>query len=197
MRKKKTEMESEGKQFMLFMFGDFVDNESFVLHDVSYQLITVVSSKFMKFNYGEFGMVINFRTKETFEDLKEYVDMCMNEIVEQYFLMEVTSNIDIKMEQKLKRDFLNIDGVKKPTKTKGVSKDDLTEEKKKRISGMMEFIFPLTEGEIKFPFNREEKKEKPTVDQILDKISEEGIESLTEEEKQILDNYGKREDRGN
>ena len=179
MRKKKTEMESEGKQFMLFMFGDFVDNESFIT-DVSYQLITVVSSKFMKFNYGEFGMVINFRTKETFEDLKEYVDMCMNEIVEQYFLMEVTSNIDIKMEQKLKRDFLNIDGVKKPTKTKGVSKDDLSEEKKKRISGMME-----------------EKKEQPTVDQILDKISEKGIESLTEEEKQILDNYGKREDRGN
>ncbi len=181
---------------MLFMFGDFVDNESFIT-DVSYQLITVVSSKFMKFNYGEFGMVINFRTKETFEDLKEYVDMCMNEVVEQYFLMEVTSNIDIKMDQKLKRDFLNIDGVKKPTKTKGVSKDDLSDEKKKRISGMMEFIFPLTEDVLKFPFNREEKKEKPTVDQILDKISEKGIESLTEEEKQILDNYGKREDRGN
>jgi len=62
---------------------------------------------------------------------------------------------------------------------------------------MMEFIFPLTEDMIKFPFYREEKKEKPTVDQILDKISEKGIESLTEEEKQILDNYGKREDRGN
>jgi len=196
MRKKKTEMESEGKQYMLFMCGDFADNESFIT-DVSYQLITVVSSKFMKFNYGEFGMVINFRTKETFEDLKEYIDMCMNEIVEQYFLMEVTSNTDIKMDQKLKRDFLNIDGVKKPTKTKGVSKDDLSEEKKKRIRGMMEFIFPLTEDMIKFPFNREEKKEKPTVDQILDKISEKGIESLTEEEKQILDNYGKREDRGN
>lgn len=189
-------MESEGKQYMLFMFGDFADNETFVT-DVSYQLVTFVSSKFMKFNYGEFGMVINFRTKETFEDLKEYIDMCMNEVVEQYFLMEVTANMDIKMDQKLKRDFLNIDGVKKPTKTKGVSKDDISEEKKKRINGMMEFIFPLTEDMIKFPFYREEKKEKPTVDQILDKISEKGIESLTEEEKQILDNYGKREDRGN
>jgi len=181
---------------MLFMFGDFVDNESFIT-DVSYQLITVVSSKFMKFNYGEFGMVINFRTKETFEDLKEYVDMCMNEVVEQYFLMEVTTNIDIKMEQKLKRDFLNIDGVKKETKTKGVHKDELSEEKKKRMNNIMEFIFPLTEDMIKNPFLKEEKKEKPTVDQILDKISEKGIESLTEEEKQILDNYGKREDRGN
>ena len=35
MRKKKTEMESEGKQYMLFMFGDFADNETFV-NDVSY-----------------------------------------------------------------------------------------------------------------------------------------------------------------
>jgi hypothetical protein len=38
---------------------------------------------------------------------------------------------------------------------------------------------------------------KPTVDQILEKITEKGIESLTKEEKQILDNYGKRENGGN
>jgi hypothetical protein len=34
----------------------------------------------------------------------------------------------------------------------------------------------------------------PTVDEILDKISEKGIETLTEKEKEILDNYGKRKD---
>jgi hypothetical protein len=33
---------------------------------------------------------------------------------------------------------------------------------------------------------------KPTTDEILDKISEKGIESLTTEEKQILDNHGKK-----
>ena len=36
----------------------------------------------------------------------------------------------------------------------------------------------------------------PTVDEILDKISERGIESLTETEKEILDNYGKRKNGG-
>ena len=36
----------------------------------------------------------------------------------------------------------------------------------------------------------------PTVDEILDKISENGIESLTEKEKEILDNYGKRKNGG-
>jgi hypothetical protein len=196
MRKKKTEMKSQDKRYMLFIFGDFTEMEKFI-EDISYQLITVVSSEYLKFNYGEFGVVLHFRTKELFMELKEYVDMCLDGVVEQYFLMEATENVDIKMERKLKRDFLNIDGVKKETKTKGVQKDELSDEKKKRMNSMMEFIFPLTEDMIKNPFLKEEKKEKPTVDQILDKISEKGIESLTEEEKQILDNYGKRENRGN
>jgi hypothetical protein len=196
MRNKKTEMKSQDKRYMLFIFGDFTEMEKFI-EDISYQLITVVSSEYLKFNYGEFGVVLHFRTKELFMELKEYVDMCLEGVVEQYFLMEATENVDIKMERKLKRDFLNIDGVKKETKTKGVQKDELSDEKKKRMNSMMEFIFPLTEDMIKNPFLKEEKKEKPTVDQILDKISEKGIESLTEEEKQILDNYGKRENRGN
>jgi hypothetical protein len=38
---------------------------------------------------------------------------------------------------------------------------------------------------------------KPTVDQILEKITEKGIESLTKEEKQILDNYATRKNGGN
>ena len=196
MRKKKTEMEPQDKRYMLFIFGDFTEMEKFI-EDISYQLITVVSSEYLKFNYGEFGLVLHFRSKEIFSELKDYVDMCLEGTVEQYFLMEATENVDIKMERKLKKDFLNIDGIKIETKTKGVRKDELSEEKKKRMNSIMEFIFPLTEDMIKNPFLKEEKKEKPTVDQILDKISEKGIESLTEEEKQILDNYGKREDRGN
>ena len=196
MRKKKTEMQSPDKRYMLFIFGDFTEMENFI-DEISYQLITVVSSEFLKFNYGEFGMVLHFRTKETFEELKEYIDMCLEGQVEQYFLMEATENVDIKMEKKLKKDFLNIDGVKKENKNKEVDVEKLSEEKKKRLGNIMDFIIPLSEDIIEFPikFKRPELP-KPTTDQILDKISEQGIESLTEEEKQILDNYGKRENGG-
>ena len=102
------------------------------------------------------------------------------------------------MDRKLKKDFLNIDGVKKENKNKKVDVEKLSEEKEKRIGNIMEFILPLSEENFQFPmtFKRPESP-KPTVDQILDKISEKGIESLTKEEKQILDNYGKRENGGN
>ena len=112
-------MVSLDKRYMLFIFGDFTEAENFI-DEISYQLITVVSSQFLKFIYGEFGMVFHFRTKETFSELKDYIDMCLEGQVEQYFLMEATENVDIKMERKLKRDFLNIDGVKKENKNKEV-----------------------------------------------------------------------------
>ena len=197
MRKKKTEMESQDKRYMLFIFGDFTEMENFI-DDISYQLVTVVSSEFLKFNYGEFGMVLHFRANETFSELKEYIEMCLDDVVEQYFLMEATENVDIKMDRKLKKDFLNIDGVKIENKNKEIDVEKLNEEKKNKIGGMMDFLIPLSEDMINFPmtFKRPPVLE-PTVDQILEKITEKGIESLTKEEKQILDNYAKRQNGGN
>ena len=112
--------------------------------------------------------------------------------------MEATENVDIKMERKLKKDFLNIDGVKKENKNKEVDVEKLSEEKDKRLGNIMEFILPLSEENFEFPmkFKRPELP-KPTVDQILEKITENGIESLTKEEKQILDNYATRKNGGN
>jgi hypothetical protein len=144
-------------------------------------------------------MTLHFRTKESFEDLKEYVDMCLEDLVEQYFLMEATENVDIKMDRKLKKDFLNIDGVKVENKNKEVDVEKLNEEKQKRLGEMMDFILPLSEDNFEFPMKFKVPRPetpKPTVDQILEKITEKGIESLTKEEKQILDNYGKRENGG-
>ena len=48
-RKKKEVMESQGKRYMLFIFGDFTENETFI-NDISYQLVTVISSEYLKFN---------------------------------------------------------------------------------------------------------------------------------------------------
>ena len=180
--------------YMLFIFGDFDEQENLATN-LSSQLLTVVSSPFLKFTYGEYGVVFHFRSKEVFSDLKEYIDMAMSEITEQYFLMEVTKNVDIKMPRKLKKDFLNIDGEekKRENKTGEINVESKLKERKEELKNFtFEFLMPAD-------FNQMVQKEPdylPTVDEILDKISENGIESLTEKEKEILDNYGKRKDGG-
>jgi hypothetical protein len=181
--------------YMLFIFGDFDEQENLATN-LSSQLLTVVSSPFLKFTYGEYGVVFHFRSKEVFSDLKEYIDMGMSEITEQYFLMEVTKNVDIKMPRKLKKDFLNIDGEekKKENKTGEINVESKLRERKEELRNFtFEFLMPTDFNQM---VQTNEPDYLPTVDEILDKISENGIESLTETEKEILDNYGKRKDGG-
>jgi len=192
MRKKQPKQDPS---YMLFIFGDFDEQENLATN-LSSQLLTVVSSPFLKFTYGEYGVVFHFRSKETFSDLKEYVDMGMSEITEQYFLMEVTKNVDIKMPRKLKKDFLNIDGEekKKENKTGEINVESKLKERKEELRNFtFEFLMPTDFNQM---VQKNEPDYLPTVDEILDKISENGIESLTEKEKEILDNYGKRKDGG-
>ena len=187
--------QKQDPSYMLFIFGDFDEQENLATN-LSSQLLTVVSSPFLKFTYGEYGVVFHFRSKEVFSDLKEYIDMGMSEITEQYFLMEVTKNVDIKMPRKLKKDFLNIDGEekKKETKTGEINVESKLKERKEELRNFtFEFLMPTDFNQM---VQKNEPDYSPTVDEILDKISENGIESLTEKEKEILDNYGKRKDGG-
>jgi len=192
MRKRKPKQDPA---YMLFIFGDFDEQENLATN-LSSQLLTVVSSPFLKFTYGEYGVVFHFRSKEVFSDLKEYIDMGMSEITEQYFLMEVTKNVDIKMPRKLKKDFLNIDGEekKKENKTGEINVESKLKERREELRNFtFEFLMPT---DFNHMVQKNETDYLPTVDEILDKISENGIQSLTEKEKEILDNYGKRKDGG-
>ena len=192
MRKKRETKPKKDPAYMLFLFGDFSDLES-ITQELSMQFLPFVTSPFLKYTYGEFGVVFHFRSGETFTDLKEYVDMSLNEIVDQYYLMESTKNVDIKMDRKLKKDFLNIDGEtkKEQQKTGTIDVDSKIKERREELKNFtFEFMLPMD-------FNpKKEPDYLPTVDEILDKISEKGIETLTEKEKEILDNYGKRKNGG-
>lgn len=196
MRKKRETKPKKDPAYMLFLFGDFSDLEN-LTQELSAQFIPFVTSPYLKYTYGEFGLVFHFRSKETFTDLKEYVDMVFNEMVDQYFLMEVTKNTDVKMlDRKIKKDFLNIDGdlKKEPTKNGSIDVELKIKERREELKNFtFEFMLPLD-------FNSRQpvgfEPSEPTVDEILDKISEKGIETLTEREKQILDEYGKRQNGG-
>jgi hypothetical protein len=195
MRKKRETKPKKDPAYMLFLFGDFSDLEE-LTQELSMQFLPFVTSPYLKYTYGEFGVVFHFRSGETFTDLKEYVDMSLNEIVDQYYLMEATKNIDIKMDRKLKKDFLNIDGEtkKEQPKTGTIDVELKIKERREELKNFtFEFMLPLDfENMTKVT----QEPNEPTVDEILDKITEKGIKSLTKREKQILDEYGKRQNGG-
>jgi hypothetical protein len=187
MRKKKPSIKKDiDLQYMLFVFGDF-EQHGEITKLLSEQLLILVSSNFLKYTFGEYGVVFNFRSKETFSDLKEYIDMALSDITEQYFLMEVTENCDIKMDDKSKSNFLNLDD--EDGNEIKVEKKEFKIDKKNFIT--FDFILPIINSNFEDIEEIVEEPE-PSVDDILDKITEQGIESLTKRETEILENYGKR-----
>ena len=190
MGRRKKVTEPENKRYMLFLYGDFTESEE-LLTELSAQFVGLVSSEYLKFTYGEYGIVLHFRSKEVFSDLKEFVDMLFNDITEQYFLLEVSGDFDVKMPKKLKKEFLNIDGEtkKEEPKTGGIKIDTIIEERREELKNFtFEFLIPTDFNPM---ITKKQPEEVPTVDEILEKITEKGIESLTEKEKEILNNYGK------
>lgn len=194
MRKKTQKKQKPDPEYLLFIFGNFDEFEN-LAEDISGQFLPAVSSSFLKFTYGQFGVVYHFRSNETFSDLKEYVNMVLNELTDQYFLIELSNKYDINMDKKIKKDFMNIDGDNKKDEIKNIT-IDVDAEKEKRLNELksLSFDFMMPIFDTKYLNNKEEDViyKEPSVDEILDKITETGIESLTEEEKSILDNYGKR-----
>ena len=144
MGRKKKVTEPQDKRYMLFLYGEFADSEE-LIHELSTQFIFVASSEYLKFTYGEYGVVLHFRSKETFNDLKEYVDMVFNDITEQYFLIEVSGDFDIKMPKKLKKDFLNIDTFYMTAKffdAKAGFFIKMMNEPQSNLTGVNQFSFP-------------------------------------------------------
>lgn len=194
-KKKPVVMEGiEEKTYMLFIYGDFRDKEEGV-EELALQLIPIVSSDFVKYNYGDHGLVCHFSTRETFDDLVEYVDMVLNGVIEQYFIVEKTENCFIQMPKKLKDDLLKINNEEKSDTKNG--KIEINTNFKpyeyKDPDKIINMFIPLFNPEdiIYTPYEPYE----PTVDEILDKITEKGIESITKQEREILENYAKRENR--
>lgn len=193
MGKKTQKKQKPDPEYLLFIFGNFDEFEN-LAEDISGQFLPAVSSSFLKFTYGEYGVVYHFRSNETFSDLKEYVDMVLNDITDQYFLIELSKKYEIKMDKKIKKDFMSIDSESKKDDSKNIT-IDVEAEKQKRLNDLknlsIDFMMPMFDPKY---INHDEDivVVEPTVDEILDKINENGIESLTSKEKEILDNYGKR-----
>lgn len=194
------------------MFSDFKENKAF-LKDIPLQFIPIITSKYFKYNFGDYGMVCNFETDLPFDEVREYTQIVLENIVEQYFIIEHPDNMGIHMPNNLKLNLFDLE-----TDNKNYDTDDNMSEKPNehtdfsiedfflngglnridfRDMSNMEDDFFIDEDEddpiiFKLRMKQKAKDARPSLDQLLDKIKETGIKSLTKYENQLLDEYAKK-----
>ena len=168
------------KKYLLLVFGD-LEKEN-VIDAVFHGMSTVVDSKFLKFQFTNGTGIFHFASEVNHEDLYDYITGLLYGISENFILTEMTDKLTVHMEEKVKTHLLDLDN---ETESVEMTFDFSTMDK----PGMEEFGNDFVEF-ILDEFKKEVKP--PSLNQILDKINEKGIKSLSAYEKEILDNYSKK-----
>lgn len=197
------------KTYLLFIFAKFGE-DSKLLKQIPLQLIPVSSSKYLKFNYGDSNIICNFDSKLPFDELREFVSMALDSLVDQWFLIEHTDNMAVHMDNSLKLNLFDLSSDNKNHKDfedtvydnvsdkQGSDEmfkimDYFLSEAMKEVNPEDMFINDEEEDPLitKLKLKKNSKYNKPTLDQLLEKVKEKGIDSLTKYEKQLLDEYAR------
>ena len=181
-------------KYILFVFTKN-DNPKEFTEQIADELSVLSDSPNLNYYYGPESSIFTISTLDSYEDVKEYVDMIVGIDEIMYILLPYTSDkLSYGLPNKISEHLFN-DGIgdyMSGTSTK-IDENELEVRNLMRNQIRDEFLLKMEWMDIDdFP---EEKIIRPkkvlTFDELFDKIAESGIESLSQEELQTLNQYSK------
>jgi len=195
------ETENPMDDYLLFVFGNLTVEGS--QDEIASALIPITKNEKVKFIYGSYHMVVNLETDLPFDELKEYIYETLKSDVFEYFLMPMSDKTSVKLPETMAEHLFDLEN---DTDKVHVFTQLNVEELKKRDKQTDEELdliinYFLSNSEFEFTSDDEEdedddlikqvmsKPKQPSIDELLEKIVENGMDSLTLQEKQLLDEY--------
>jgi hypothetical protein len=195
------ETENPMDDYLLFVFGNLTVEGS--QDEIASALIPITKNEKVKFIYGSYHMVVNLETDLPFDELKEYIYETLKSDVFEYFLMPMSDKTSVKLPESMAEHLFDLEN---DTDKVHVFTQLNVEELKKRDKQTDEELdliinYFLSNSEFEFTSDDEEDEEddlikqvmnkpkQPSIDELLEKIVENGMDSLTLQEKQLLDEY--------
>jgi hypothetical protein len=177
-------------EYILFVFAAHEEQEKLV-KSIAEEISAVSDLSDVKFYFGPESAIYVFKSSESFDSVKDFfrVMLGLGNVV--YFLSELDKD---------KTDYYLTDEVKKHLFESEDFTYKMTNEEKDEIDNLLlrEFNdekFKLfceeLEDEDDDIMKMKKKTKEPTLNDLLDKISSEGINSLTKKEKELLTKYSK------
>jgi hypothetical protein len=183
---------NELTKYILFVFTKN-DNPKEFTEQIADELSVLSDSPKLNYYYGPESSVFTISTLDSYEDVKEYVDMIVGVDEIMYVLLPYTPDkLSYGLPKKISEHLFN-DGINDymSENTKKFDENELKVQNMIRNQIREDFFLGLEWVDIDdFPEEKIIKTKKtPTFDELFDKIAESGIESLTQEELQILNKY--------
>ena len=194
------ETENPMDDYLLFVFGNLTVEGS--QDEIASALLPITKNEKVKFIYGSYHMVVNLETDLPFDELKEYIYETLKSDVFEYFLMPMSDKTSVKLPETMAEHLFDLEN---DTDKVHVFTQLNVEELKKRdkqtdeeLDLIINYFLSNNEFDMEDDDDDEEddlikqvmnKPKQPSIDELLEKIVENGMDSLTLQEKQLLDEY--------
>jgi hypothetical protein len=170
--------------YLLFVYYNTdVENSEQKTQEIGGLISDVMTSKEIKFMYGDLHSIFNFSSELSFDDMNDFMSIVVADVQQfEYILIPKPRNIGSNFNEDNLKHLLSLK--KKPKeKFKPVTPKLRTHDIKinQDFMDIADIILGIKRPEVC----------NLTLDELLDKIGTEGMESLTEIEKQKLEEYSK------
>jgi hypothetical protein len=171
--------------YLLFAFGDYTKTDPHI--NLIVDFVSQISSKEVTYQYGDAGIIVSFTTVKTVDEITEYLEINLTKLTARFFVFPVTDDTIMSMDTEIYTHLFNkTDNLSDMTTQKYVSDmTDIPSFDRILDSKPLDELFNIL-------FKPVETKKVLSLDEILDKIIDKGIDNLTETEKQQLDEYSKK-----
>ena len=171
------------KKYLLTIFGDFEEKDCVTIAN---NLQPIVDSQNLKFQYRDNVIILHFGSEYLLDDIHEFIKMTddVEETFDMFILSEFNDTVSVHMTDGTDEQLFNLD-----EETENIDMVKVTPKGK-----FENYYDEDNENDIALMLLNEIKKNlnTPSLDQLLDKMVEEGVDSLTPYEKAILDNYSQK-----
>jgi len=185
-------------KYILFVFAKNNNPKEFT-EQIADELSVLSDTPNLNFYFGPESSVFTISTLDSHQDVKDYVDMILNVGDIMYVLLPYTSdNLSYGLPEKISKHLFN-DGISDFMSENSKLSDKSEFEVRKMIQDQIKESFMLNIEDFDFEYDEDDewsdideiknKQRTPSLDELLEKIKEKGLNSLTEKELTQLNKY--------
>jgi len=172
------------KKYLLTVFGNFTSEKC---NEIAQLMEPLIDSENLKFYFRSGSIIFHFGSNFQLIDVHDFLDMISDELFDTFILAEHNETVTVFMTDEMKEHLFNLED-----ETGEMVIDLVPNNKAQSIYDEDE-----DEDDISTILMNQIKKnlqniQSPSLDELLDKVSEQGIESLTEFELKTLNNYSQK-----
>jgi len=180
------------RKYLLFMFGNWsiIEKDSKIMKNIKDVMDTIVSHHEFSFVTGDRVIIMCVKSRMSFEEIDDILKEFLTKQISSFFLMPKPRKLSYRLDKNLEDHLFSDDNMVIKSNIKPEVAKLLSEQLKNIVDSKLKNLITDLDKPVKL--GKIIKSLRPmTVDGLLDKIIDGGVDSLTTKELEFLNKYNK------